>query len=101
MINVKNVTCPNVKTLITLRFDFSFPVTDMGSNFFELIPVSENSLAIYSENFDGVKVTKVTQLLGTLLKLTLSKLSVHIIIISFKDRSAWTPYILSRTLEQT
>ena len=97
MINVKNVTCPNVKTLITLRFDFSFPVTDMGSNFF----VSENSLAIYSENFDGVKVTKVTQLLGTLLKLTLSKLSVHIIIISFKDRSAWTPYILSRTLEQT
>ncbi|XFF93387.1 hypothetical protein AB1E18_019606 [Capra hircus] len=36
----------------------------MGSNFFELIPVSENSLAIYSENFDGVKVTKATQLLA-------------------------------------
>lgn len=79
MINVKNVTCPNVKTLITLRFDFFFPVTDMGSNSFKLILVSENSLAVYGENFDGVKVTKVTQLLGTLLKLTLSKLTVLIL----------------------
>ncbi|KAJ1057391.1 hypothetical protein K5549_022016 [Capra hircus] len=41
-----------------------YQVGYMGSNFFELIPVSENSLAIYSENFDGVKVTKVTQLLA-------------------------------------
>ncbi|XP_061264209.1 allergen Bos d 2-like [Bos javanicus] len=36
----------------------------MGSNFFELIPVSENTLAVYGENFDGVKSTKVTQLLA-------------------------------------
>lgn len=80
MIDVKNVTCLNVKMLITLRFDFFFfPVADMGSNFFELIPVSENTLAVYGENFDGVKSTKVTQLLGTLLKLILSKLTVFIL----------------------
>ncbi|XP_006074848.3 allergen Bos d 2 [Bubalus bubalis] len=35
-----------------------------GSNFFELIPVSQNTLAIYTENLDGVKSTKVTQLLA-------------------------------------
>ncbi|KAB0337137.1 hypothetical protein FD754_025342, partial [Muntiacus muntjak] len=37
----------------------------MGENFFELIPISDNALAIYSENFDGVTTTKVTHLLGT------------------------------------
>lgn len=45
----------------------------MGANFFELLPISDSALAIYGENFDGVKTTKVTQLLGTLLKLILSK----------------------------
>ena len=45
----------------------------MGVNFFELLPISNNALAVYGENFDGVKTTKVTQLLGTLLKLILSK----------------------------
>ena len=72
----------------------------MGSNFFELIPVSENTLAVYGENFDGVKSTKVTQLLGTLLKLILSKLTVFILA-WFHFRSAWTPYILLSTPEQT
>ncbi|KAB0337083.1 hypothetical protein FD755_025755, partial [Muntiacus reevesi] len=47
----------------------------MGANFFELIPMSDNALAIYSENFDGVTTTKVTHLLGTLLNLILSKLT--------------------------
>ena len=56
-----------------------FSVTDTGSNFFELIPVSQNTLAIYTENLDGVKSTKVTQLLGTLLKLILSKLTAFIL----------------------
>ncbi|XP_065772120.1 allergen Bos d 2-like [Muntiacus reevesi] len=36
----------------------------MGANFFELIPISDNALAIYSENFDGVTTTKVTHLLA-------------------------------------
>ncbi|KAG5193249.1 hypothetical protein JEQ12_019610 [Ovis aries] len=41
-----------------------YQVGYMGSNSFKLILVSENSLAVYGENFDGVKVTKVTQLLA-------------------------------------
>lgn len=85
---------------IEIWFFFFFPVADMGSNFFELIPVSENTLAVYGENFDGVKSTKVTQLLGTLLKLILSKLTVFILA-WFHFRSAWTPYILLSTPEQT
>ena len=28
--------------------------------FFKLIPVSDNTLVLYAENFDGVKTTKVT-----------------------------------------
>nr|XP_020730843.1 allergen Bos d 2-like isoform X1 [Odocoileus virginianus texanus] len=36
----------------------------MGANFFKLIPMSDNTLAIYGENVDGVKTTKVTQLLA-------------------------------------
>ncbi|KAF4008301.1 hypothetical protein G4228_020004 [Cervus hanglu yarkandensis] len=36
----------------------------MGANFFELLPISDSALAIYGENFDGVKTTKVTQLLA-------------------------------------
>ncbi|KAB0372052.1 hypothetical protein FD755_015844 [Muntiacus reevesi] len=36
----------------------------MGANFFEMLPISDSTLAIYGENSDGVKTTKVTQLLA-------------------------------------
>ncbi|XP_055294422.1 allergen Bos d 2-like [Moschus berezovskii] len=36
----------------------------VGSNIFEVIPVSENALVLYAENSDGEKTTKVTHLLA-------------------------------------
>ncbi|XP_055249430.1 allergen Bos d 2-like [Moschus berezovskii] len=50
--------------VVAERDEDVYHVTYMGSNFFELIPVSENALAIYGENFDGEETTKVTQLLA-------------------------------------
>lgn len=41
-----------------------FFVTDAGANTLELIHVSENMLVTYVENYDGEKITKMTEGLG-------------------------------------
>ena len=49
---------------VLVFFFFFFPVTDAGANTLELIHVSENMLVTYVENYDGEKITKMTEGLG-------------------------------------
>lgn len=47
------------KKVNCIEVSIFFFVTDTYKNFSEPIPVSDNTLVLYAENFDGVKTTKV------------------------------------------
>ena len=92
------------KQLIVLRFQFFFFffVTDTYKNFSELIRVSDNTLVLYAENFDGVKTTKVTHASVHAVAYSVQLSHVHILNIFFiKNRGAYPAYIILSTLQQT
>ena len=51
--------------LIILKFDFFFSATVAGTNYLQIIHVTDNVLVFYFENDDGQKITKITEGCGT------------------------------------
>ena len=103
MIDMKHVTSPNVKTLITLRFDvclffchrYGFKLFRTDSCVTEHISNLHGKLGWREEYKSDSPPWYVIEAYSEQIN------SIHISMISFQDRSAWTPSILLSTPEQT
>lgn len=90
------------KKLIVLRFQFFFLSQTRIKIFLNQFVLSDNTLVLYAENFDGVKTTKVTHASVHAVAYSVQLSHVHILNIFFiKNRGAYPAYILLSTLQQT